>query len=217
VDHARAAEVSIVEQWRGKAPRLVLLSICLAFLLPGCAPRQSVKMKQKAAARQPQAEKSALIPTRLRQEHLALSLSDEKGQPLLEATAESVEVDEKSKVGRMSRPRLTFYENGREGLRAQAGSLALDYGKKAVLLEGGVEGRSQASGYSFRADRARWDYGKKELKAWGNVRFWRKEWLAEGTELVGDTALKRARLLGSPARLTIIQKATEKGQARRQR
>ena len=209
--------MNILEQWRGKAPGLVMLTICLAFLLPGCGPRRSVETRQKAAARQPPAEKSALIPTRLRQDHPALSLSDEKGQPLLQATAESVEVDEKSKVGRMSHPRFTFYEDGKEGLKAQAGALSVDYAKKAVLLEGGVEGRSQASGYSFRADRARWDYEKKELKAWGNVRFWRKEWLAEGTELVGDTALKRARLLGSPARLTIVQKVPGKHGVRRGR
>jgi len=186
-------------------------------MVGGCAPRPSPAPKGKPRAAEQAPEKTAVAPVRLKQRGMSISLSDEKGQPVFEASAASLEVDENTKTGRMQNPRFTFYEGGKAALRARAGAVVVDYAKKIVHLDGGVEGNSEASGYSFRADRAQWDYDKKELRAWGKVRFWQKEWEAKGEELVGDTALKRARLIGSPATLRIAQRGTEKPKTARGR
>jgi len=191
--------------------------LALAALLGGCGPRPSHQRKGKPRAEEQAPEKAAVAPVRLKQRSMSISLSDEKGQPIFEASAASLEVDENTKTGRMQNPRFTFYDAGKVAMKARSGSVIADYAKKIVHLDGGVEGDSEASGYSFRADRAQWDYDKKELRAWGGVRFWRKEWEAKGEELVGDTALKRARLIGSPATLRIAQRGTEKPKTARGR
>lgn len=184
--------------------------LSLSMLLAGCAGgrlgQQSAKEKREAARIAQERKQDRFAPLSLRQENLKSTLSDEKGRPIWEATAKSIEVEERTKTGKLEGARFLFYDNGKLALEAHAPIVTADYGKKTVFLSGGVEGISRVGGYSFRARQAGWEYGKKQVRASGNVSLWRNEWRAVGDELTADTALNRGRLVGKPARLMVTQK-----------
>jgi len=185
--------------------------VALSMLLAGCAGgrlgEKTAQEKREAARVARERREDRFAPVRLRQENLKSTLSDEEGRPIWEATSKLIEVEEKTKTGRLEGARFIFYDNGKPALEARAPLVTANYEEKTVQLRGGVEGISLTGGYGFRAKEAEWEYEKKQVRASGGVTLWREEWRVVGDELTGDTALNRVRLVGKPARLMVTQKS----------
>lgn len=133
-----------------------------------------------------------------------LTGSDANGERLWQAKARQLEFDEKAERAELQDAACTFLAGGRRMSRVRAGRLTvyLAEGNRRLVFSGKVHAVSFVTAATADFEHVTYLWDQKRLVNGSPVRLTKGNTCLTGTLLEGDVALRRVRVVGSPARMT---------------